>query len=214
MAHVVLLGDSIFDNSAYVAGGPDVLRQLQARLPAGSRASLAARDGAGIADVAPQVDRIAPDATHVVVSVGGNDVLGQLGVLQDRTNSIAAALNRLATIREGFEADYRSMLERVLARGLSTAICTIYYPRFPEPAMQRLAITGLTIFNDCILLEAISRSLTVLDLRLICNNDDDYANAIEPSVAGGDKIAGAISEFLSNQDSRKGRSEIFSRGRI
>jgi GDSL-like lipase/acylhydrolase family protein len=210
MAHVVLLGDSIFDNSAYVAGGPDVVRQLQARLPAGSRASLAARDGARIADVAPQVDLIAPDATHFVVSVGGNDALDQLGVMQDITNSIAAALNRLATIREGFEADYRSMLDRVLARGLPTAICTIYYPRFPEPAVQRLAITGLTIFNDCILLEAISRSLAVLDLRLICNNGDDYANAIEPSVSGGDKIAGAISELLSSHDFRKGRSEIFS----
>jgi hypothetical protein len=91
------------------------------------------------------------------VSVGGNDALDQLGVLQDRTNSIAAALDRLATIREGFEADYCSMLERVLARGLPTAICTIYYPRFPEPAMQRLPITGLTIFNDCILLEALAR---------------------------------------------------------
>jgi hypothetical protein len=45
----------------------------------------------------------------------------QLGVLQDRTNSIAAALNRLATIREGFDA-VRSMLQRVLARGLPTAI--------------------------------------------------------------------------------------------
>ena len=144
MAHVVLLGDSIFDNSAYVAGGPDVVRKLQARLPAGSRASLAARDGARISDVAAQVDRIAPDATHLVVSVGGNDALEQLGVLQDRTNSIAAALDRLATIREGFEADYRSMLERVLARGLPTAICTIYYPRFPEPAMQRLASSPTT----------------------------------------------------------------------
>ena len=32
---------------------------------AGSRASLAARDGARISDVAPQVDRIAPDATLI-----------------------------------------------------------------------------------------------------------------------------------------------------
>ena len=79
---------------------------------------------------------------------------------------------------------------------------------------MRLAI-GIIYSADCrILLEAISRSLTVLDLRLICNHDDDFANAIEPSVAGGDKIAGAISEFLSNHDSTKGRSEIFSRGRI
>jgi len=29
MNHIVLLGDSIFDNAAYVAGGPDVVRQLR-----------------------------------------------------------------------------------------------------------------------------------------------------------------------------------------
>jgi hypothetical protein len=33
MPHVVLLGDSTFDNAAYVAGGPDVPTQLRARLP-------------------------------------------------------------------------------------------------------------------------------------------------------------------------------------
>lgn len=33
MPHVVLLGDSIFDNTAYVAGGPDVAWQLRERLP-------------------------------------------------------------------------------------------------------------------------------------------------------------------------------------
>lgn len=33
MSHVVLLGDSIFDNAAYVAGGPDVIRQLREMLP-------------------------------------------------------------------------------------------------------------------------------------------------------------------------------------
>lgn len=33
MSHVVLLGDSIFDNAAYVAGGPDVIHQLRERLP-------------------------------------------------------------------------------------------------------------------------------------------------------------------------------------
>jgi hypothetical protein len=91
MAHVVLLGDSIFDNSAYVTGGPDVVRQLQARLPAGSRASLAARDGARISDVARQIDRIAPDATHFVVSVGGNDALDQLCVAPSRDQTVMLA---------------------------------------------------------------------------------------------------------------------------
>jgi hypothetical protein len=35
MGHLVLLGDSVFDNAAYVGGGPDVVAQLRARLPTG-----------------------------------------------------------------------------------------------------------------------------------------------------------------------------------
>jgi hypothetical protein len=45
MSHVILLGDSVFDNGAYTAGGPDVLAQLRGLLPAGWRASMAAVDG-------------------------------------------------------------------------------------------------------------------------------------------------------------------------
>jgi hypothetical protein len=50
--HVALLGDSIFDNAAYVRGGPDVVAQLREELPPGWTASLLAVDGAVIAGVA------------------------------------------------------------------------------------------------------------------------------------------------------------------
>ena len=33
MKHVVLLGDSVFDNSAYVPNEPDVIEQLKRKLP-------------------------------------------------------------------------------------------------------------------------------------------------------------------------------------
>ena len=46
MSHIVLLGDSIFDNAAYVRGGPDVVTQLRELLPRGWQATLAAVDGA------------------------------------------------------------------------------------------------------------------------------------------------------------------------
>ena len=55
MNHIVLLGDSIFDNAAYVAGGPDVVRQLRDILPSGWRATLNALDGAVIADLPQQL---------------------------------------------------------------------------------------------------------------------------------------------------------------
>jgi len=45
MPHVVLLGDSIFDNARYTGGGPDVVSQVRNLLPVGWAASLLAVDG-------------------------------------------------------------------------------------------------------------------------------------------------------------------------
>src|SRR5215216_1184181 len=101
MGHVVLLGDSIFDNGAYVPGEPDVVRQVQARLPQDWRASLCAVDGAVTLDVARQLPRIPRDATHLVVSVGGNDALRRSRVMQQRVLLVADALTQLASEREG-----------------------------------------------------------------------------------------------------------------
>jgi hypothetical protein len=44
--HIVLLGDSIFDNAAYVPGGPDVVQQPRERIPNGWRALLARQESA------------------------------------------------------------------------------------------------------------------------------------------------------------------------
>ena len=55
MSHVVLLGDSIFDNAAYVRGGPDVIRQLREVLPPGWTGTLRAVDGAVTASVPRQL---------------------------------------------------------------------------------------------------------------------------------------------------------------
>src|SRR3712207_5090745 len=80
VSHVVLLGDSIFDNAAYVtAGAPDIVRQVRRRLPYGSKATLAAVDGSRMGDVGEQLRRLPADATHLIVSVGGNDALDSGG---------------------------------------------------------------------------------------------------------------------------------------
>lgn len=57
MAHIVLLGDSIFDNAAYVPAGMEVQAQLRARLGPAHRVSLLARDGNVLADMVKQVAR-------------------------------------------------------------------------------------------------------------------------------------------------------------
>src|SRR5215211_9369954 len=138
MTHIVLLGDSIFDNGAYVAGGPDVIRQLKTRLPDRWQATLRARDGAITGSVASQLAGLPAGATHLVVSIGGNDALSHISVLEDTANSIASALNRLADITDAFRRDYTAMLDRVLRLHLPTAVCTIYEPRFPDARLQEI----------------------------------------------------------------------------
>ena len=197
MTHVVLLGDSIFDNAAYVRRGePDVVAQLRAKLPRDWKATLCAVDGAVTSGVLRQLDRVPSDASHLVVSAGGNDALQNMGVLREGARSVAEATAKLAAVRERFAVGYRSMVEAVAARGLPVALCTVYDARFPDPQEQRLVLTGLAIFNDVITREAFSRRLPLIDLRLICDQPDDYANPIEPSAKGGDKIAAAIAQAV------------------
>ena len=146
MGHLVLLGDSVFDNAAYVGGGPDVAAQVRDRLPSGWRATLRAVDGSLIGGVERQLDRLPADATHLVVSTGGNDALGYASVLEAGARSVAEAVDRLATIRERFGRDYETMLDRVLERGLPTAVCTIYDTRIPEPR-RRLVVAAAARFR-------------------------------------------------------------------
>lgn len=192
MNHLVLLGDSVLDNGAYTEGGPAVLAQVQAALPNGWRASLNAVDGSTTDDIAEQLARVPPDATHLLLSVGGNDAILCAEVLQSPVSSSGEALLMLADAVARFEASYRNVIEGCLRRGLPLVVCTVYHGNFPELSYQRRVIVALATFNDAIIRIAVEKNLKVLDLRFVCNTPADYANPIEPSVAGGAKIAQAI----------------------
>ncbi len=195
MPHLALLGDSIFDNAAYVAGGPDVCTQLAGVLPPAWRATLAAVDGAVLTDVARQLAGVPRDVTHLVVSAGGNDALGHADLLDRPARSSAEVLGWLADAVEGFEARYRAMLGAVRARGLPVTVCTVYNGRLAPPT-ARTAAVALAVFNDAILRLAAEHDVPTIELRLVCTEAADYANPIEPSVVGGAKIARAIARAV------------------
>ena len=131
MPHLVLLGDSIFDNAAYTAGGPGVVTQLRGELPDGWTAALAAVDGSQAADVAAQLAGLRADATHLVLSVGGNDALMASGLLDEPVYSSADALRLIAASVREFEASYRAAVAACLARRLPLVVCTIYNGNLP-----------------------------------------------------------------------------------
>src|SRR5437763_9852433 len=92
MGHLVLLGDSIFDNARYVPDRPPVIEQLRRGLPTGWKASLLAVDGHTAADVPRQLPRVPDDATHLFVSAGGNDALGESWILREAAVTVGDAL--------------------------------------------------------------------------------------------------------------------------
>jgi hypothetical protein len=208
MSHVVLLGDSIFDNAAYVPDRPPVIEQVRRGLPPGWKATLVAVDGHTIEDVATQLPRVPADATHLVLSVGGNDALMAAGLLREPAVTVGDALAMLAESLTLFRESYTAMLGRVLALGKPTCVCTIYdaIPGFGAP--ERAALCG---FNDTITRAAAGAGVPLIDLRVICNHADDYSplSPIEPSVVGGAKIADAICRMLAEHDFAKKRCAVY-----
>lgn len=208
MTHVVLLGDSIFDNRAYVSPEPDVRHQLQACLGTASEVTLLAVDGDVTADVKRQLQRVPEGATHLVVSVGGNDALSHAFLLGERAGSVAEAVERLAQAQSSFAAAYAEMIDAVLKLGICSSVCTIYDANYPEPH-GRLVVTALSLFNDVITRAAFSYGLPLIDLRLICREPSDYANSIEPSSQGGDKIVSAIAAMVRGDATRRPPSSVW-----
>jgi lysophospholipase L1-like esterase len=202
MGHIILLGDSIFDNGVYVPGDPDVVKQLREVLPKGWTASLLAVDGAITRSVAGQLTRVPDDATHLVVSVGGNDALGESHILSSSVRMVGEGVAMLADAQERFARNYADMLRSVLALELPTALCTIYDTP-PSAPNHRIIRTALAVFNDVITRAAFGEGLPLIDLRLICSQEGDYANPIEPSAQGGLKMARAIAGLVAGEGNHR-----------
>lgn len=192
MPQVFLLGDSVFDNAAYTAGGPAVIDHLKQLLPTEWSVELLAVDGSTTEDVRAQLDNLPASATHLVLSVGGNNALLRADILETPVNSSGEAFVILAQAAEEFRTAYRIALNACLSRKIPLVISTIYGGNFDDPQYQQAAKMALSAFNDVIICAAIDNELRILDLRRVCNTPADFANPLEPSVQGGGKIAQAI----------------------
>lgn len=208
MNHVVLLGDSIFDNATYVPGELPVIEQLRKQLSPSWQATLLAVDGDVIVDVMKQTTQLPGDTSHIVISCGGNDALRYSNILQERVKSVSEALQRLTILKKEFQFNYRIMLKHVLNFSKPMSVCTVYDS---VPGIEPQALTALSIFNEVILREAFAVKVPIIDLRLIFTEVTDYSalSPIEPSAVGGEKIVQAISRLLNECDSNQVRSSIY-----
>ena len=192
--HLVLVGDSIFDNDSYVPGELGVLAQLRQSLPPGWTASKVAVDGDKIADVSGQLRNLPSDATDLIVSIGGNDALGQSQLLE--LVEVPSDLPLVAAeVLRRFRPSYDSMIYDVKKTGCAVVLSTIYTEiPFTDPKWRHYVPMALAHLNTAILELAEAHQLPVLRIDELCRAPEDFSamSPIEPSAIGGQKLVDGI----------------------
>ena len=195
MEHIVLLGDSVFDNKSYVGLSPSVIEHLEGMIPRDWSATLCAVDGTTISEIQSQIPEVPSEATCLFVSVGGNDAIDNAHLLTEMTKPGPVLLAELEAISDKFRNDYKRAIDSVCSLKKPVYLCTIYNGNL-ESNIAAAAKAAVAIFNDKIYSVANEKGLVTIDLRGICNMPADYATPIEPSVIGGKKIAKSIYEYV------------------
>ena len=170
--------------------------------------TLLAIDGHVTAEIFRQLEDLPENATHLLVSSGGNDALRNAHLLQEQVNTVGDAMDLFPGLRTNFQRDYESMLSQISRLSCSVAVCTVYDT---IPQIGQNALTALSIFNDRILKSAFAMKIPVLDLRLVFSEKSDYSavSPIEPSATGTIKLVRSIVEMLSRHDFTSKQSVVY-----
>jgi hypothetical protein len=204
MPQLVLLGDAVLANRAHTTPKPDTATILGDRLP-GWTVTLLAAPGVTMSGVPSQLERVSADVDLAVLSVGGNDAMKHVEILQQPARSSTETLDALLQMADEFVQQYDRVAQAARGRIARLLLCTIYEPPLVGEHTARRARVLLTLLNDQILRVAAARSADVLDLRAICNSKGDFAMQIAPSATGAEKIADAIARVASGDGGRGGR---------
>ena len=76
--------------------------------------------------------------------------------------------------------------------------------------LQKVAMAALANFNDVIFRQAFQLKVPLIDLRVLCDKEEDFANPIEPSAVGGQKIAQAIVDMLDSSEGSENKTIVYS----
>ena len=207
---LVLLGDSILDNAPYTEPEPDSTFHLQQMLPDWTVERLA-RDGATMSSVAAQLGAMRGRPDAAVLSVGGNDAIEHIGLLNRPATSSPRFLGELLEVADDFGRRYEAVARLVAEHADRTILCTIYEVRLEPIELARLARVPLALLNDRIVRIGARMGIDVLELRSVCTEPGDFVLEIEPSAHGALKIARAIAGLLS-ADQRLSSARLFAAG--
>ena len=180
---IVLLGDSVINNSNYVPPGKSVIDILKSKT---TNLFNFAKDGATISDLYTQLDQVPLELnrseTYLFISAGGNDILNKHRKLTN--NEIQQLFNTYM--------DFLNALHERLG-SVKVNILNLYLPSSADPRFK--------IYRDSVqqwnqLLKenstTIGRIYNIVNIYPLLTSADDFVKGIEPSVIASPKIANAI----------------------
>ena len=176
--NIILMGDSVLNNSNYVPEGKSVYDNLKTRL---NNILNVAKDGATINDLYLQLDEIPIELnnseTFIFISAGGNNILNK------QTNT---DINQLFN-------SYMEFLNalRVKLSNVKINIMNLYVPANPRFQPYKKYIDQ---WNNLINKNSsnVGEMYNVVDLNSLLTNSSDFVYDIEPSESGSEKIANII----------------------
>ena len=175
---VILMGDSVLNNSNYVSSGKSVVDILKTKT---NNILNVAKDGGTINDLYSQLDKIPIDLneaeTYVFISVGGNDILNKRS-----TAEITTLFNSYIEFLKAFRTKLGSTKLNIM---------NLYLPANPRYQSYKKQID---LWNDLINKSSneVGEMYNVIDLNSVLKSPNDFVYDIEPSELGSEKIANLI----------------------
>ena len=177
---IILIGDSILNNSNYILSEgksvPDLIKAEH------SNTYNFAKDEAVITDCNLQIEQIPPKNntkdTYIFVSAGGNNILN---IQHSITNELI----------ETFFQQYSTLIHSLKSKfpNANIYLLNLYYPL--DSRFKNL-YPYIDQWNSLLLDFSKTNKLKIIQTNKLMINKDDFTNAIEPSIIGGPKIAKAI----------------------
>jgi hypothetical protein len=155
------------------------------------------------------VRAIPAQASHIGICIDGGWAIETSGLLQGDAQSVRGTLDALASAADEFERILACLIAAAKETGLPTIICTLVPARYVDPVQERAAATALAIFNDRILRRAFAERLSIVELRLVCDEDSDYASETLLSHAGVRKVANVARSALYEISREPGRTRVY-----
>jgi len=178
---VILMGDSVLNNSNYVSFGKSVVDILKTKT---SNILNVSKDGGTINDLYSQLDKIPVDLnreeTYIFISVGGNDILNK------RSNLTSAEVSTLFNTYMEFLKAFRTKLGSTKLN-----IMNLYLPANPRYQSYKQLID---FWNNLInkYSNGVGEMYNVIDLNSVLKSPNDFVYDIEPSEFASEKIANLI----------------------